>query len=173
MASVFKQVEIVGTVGNVYELRSVGKNNRSVVDFSVAVTPRRRGDDGEWTDGTTVWTNCTAWGRTAENVAEGFNKGDRVFLKGRADMKSGYTNRNGDEVPPREIVIVEYAGHENTWSVTSQDRTRKGSSKPQTSNRSDETREVKKDKPKDDPVTESLDLDLDLDDDLDSDELPF
>ena len=40
MASVGIEQTIVGNVGNVYELRRVGKDNRAVIDFSVAVTPR-------------------------------------------------------------------------------------------------------------------------------------
>lgn len=121
MANVYKNIEIVGTVGNVYELRQVGKDNRSVIDFSVAVTPRTL-VDGEWTDKDTVWTNCTAWGRLADSIAEGWNKGDRVWVRGRADMKAGYTNKDGIEVEAREIMIAEFAGHEDTYSVSTQER---------------------------------------------------
>lgn len=171
MASVFKHIEIVGTIGNVYELRSVGSDNRSVVDFSVAVTPRKRVGD-EWEDGTTIWTNCTAWGRTADNIAEGFKKGDRVFLKGRADMKAGYTNKDGVEVAPREIVVVDYAGHENSYRVSTQIRDNAGGG----GSGSRSTQAAPKQaaaKPKAAPAAEAIDFDEFDIDDLDDGDLPF
>lgn len=112
---------VVGNVGRVYELRKVGKDDRSVIDFSVACTPRKRNaDTNEWEDGDTIWSNCTAWGTLADNIAETWNPGDPVIVVGRAEMKSGYTNKDGEEVPAREILVVEFGGHENSrFSSTS------------------------------------------------------
>ena len=77
MAILSTQV-LVGNVGRVYDLRTVGSENRKVIDFTIAVTPRKKVGD-EWTDGDTYWSTVTAWGRLAENIAESFNAGDRIF----------------------------------------------------------------------------------------------
>lgn len=109
MATVLATQNIVGNVGQVHDLRTVGKNNTPVIDFSVAVTPRKK-DGDEWVDGETYWVNCTAWNRLAENVKASFTPGDPVIVLGRTDMKDGYTNKDGEQVPARPIVVAEFAG---------------------------------------------------------------
>lgn len=158
---------IVGNVGRVYELRKVGKDNRSVVDFSVACTPRKRNPDtNEWEDGDTIWSNCTAWGTLADNIAETWNPGDPVIIIGRADMKSGYTNKDGEEVPPREILVVEFGGHENSrYSSTVNKDSSNSSAKPAAKKAA--TKPAAKAAPV--PADDELTLDG-IDDD---DELPF
>jgi single-strand DNA-binding protein len=103
--------QIVGNIGKVYEPREVGEQKREVIDFTVAVTPRKKVND-EWVDGDTYWVNVTAWGKLAVNVKESFASGDRVIIIGRTDMKAGYTNKSGEEVPPRPIVVADFAGLE-------------------------------------------------------------
>lgn len=115
MASVGIEQTIVGNVGNVYELRRVGKDNRAVIDFSVAVTPRSyNADTKEWTDGETTWVNCTAWDRLAENIEKSFGKGKatRVIVKGKVKTKPEFTKDDGTVIPPRDFLNVEYAGPE-------------------------------------------------------------
>lgn len=110
--AVLAQKTLVGNVGTVYELRTVGKDNKSVVDFTVAVTPRKRTPEGEWVDGDTLWHTVTAWGKLADNVVESLNKGDQVIVHGREEMKPGYTNKAGEEVPGRPIVVADFVGLE-------------------------------------------------------------
>lgn len=115
MASVGIEQTIVGNVGNVYELRRVGKDNRAVIDFSVAVTPRSyNADSKEWVDGETTWVNCTAWDRLAENIEKSFGKGKatRVIVKGRVKTKPEFTKDDGTVIPPRDYLNVEFAGPE-------------------------------------------------------------
>jgi len=118
---------IVGTIGNVYDLRTVGQDNREVIDFSVAVTPRRQ-VNGEWTDGETYWVTVTAWARLAKNIAESFKKGDRVFVIGRTEMKPGYTNKDNVEVAPRPIIVADFAGLEVSYAPAHSDRQSSGRS---------------------------------------------
>lgn len=116
---------IVGNVGKVYELRTVGRDNTPVLDFSVAVTPRKR-DGDEWKDGETYWVTVTAWNKLAENIEKSFNSGDRVFVYGRIEMKDGYTNREGQAVPPRPIMIADFAGLEVSYAPAESKRVRGG-----------------------------------------------
>lgn len=158
---------IVGNVGRVYELRKVGKDDRSVVDFSVACTPRRRNaDTQEWEDGDTIWSNCTAWGTLADNIAETWNPGDPVIIVGRTEMKSGYTNKEGEEVPPREVVILEFGGHENSRysSTVNKDSSSKAPAAKKAAPAAKPAPAKKAVAPADDELT--LDDDFDGDDDL-------
>lgn len=109
--AVYANQMLVGNIGQVYEMRTVGKDNREVIEFSIAVTPRKQ-VDGEWTDGETYWMNVTAWNKLAVNVKASFKSGDRVFVSGRTDMKPAYTNKEGKEIPARPFVIADVAGHE-------------------------------------------------------------
>ena len=77
------------------ELR-FGKNGGTpFVTFGIAHTPRRRNHAGEWEDGTTTFLDVIAFGRTAENVAESFSKGERVVVVG-ALTTDEWTNNEGE-----------------------------------------------------------------------------
>lgn len=180
MASyVEKRIRIIGTVGNVYDLReNIGASNTSVIDFSVAVTPRKLIDD-EWVDQPTIWTNCTAWGRQAEHISRSFKSGDRVFIEGVAEMKDSYTykrkNDDGTEeeatAPAREILRVERAGHEVSYADTEQKRNGTGDSAKKSATKS-ASKPASKQAPK--KIAEEPDDDFDFGfDDDDDDDMPF
>lgn len=166
MAKVTKTV--IGNVGGIYELRRVGKDKNAVIDFSVGVTLRQRDGDG-WKDGDTVWTNATAWGRIAENIEKSFKKGNRVIVIGDVRMKPEYTKENGEVVPAREFLNVEFAGLEVTWDSAQSDRQPRGDSSSRNSAPASQSRKAAaKPAPK---VADNDDFDLDLDDD--DEELAF
>lgn len=128
--AILSEQTIVGQVGNVYDLRDT-KGGNKVIDFSVAVTPRKKEGD-KWVDGDTTWFSVTAWGRLAENIRDSFQKGDRVFVRGRCETKPGYTKKNQDgsesEVGPRPVLIAEYAGHELAFAPSTQHRQKRDGS---------------------------------------------
>lgn len=168
---------IIGNIGKVYEMRTVGKDNREVIDFSVAVTPRKQ-VDGEWTDGETYWVNITAWGRLAANIKDSFKQGDRVFIIGRTDMKPAYTHKtSGDEIPARPYVVAEFAGLEISNDPAQSDRVpggRRGNDS--SSSRSEAPAKKRSAAPakKAPAKIEDDDLDFDFDDDDDdSGDTPF
>lgn len=172
MASVKNEQTVIGNIGNVYELRRVGKDNRAVIDFSVAVTPRVR-DGEEWKDGETTWVNCTAWDRLAENIEASFRdgdnvkRGDRVIVIGKVRTKPEYTKDDGTVIPPRDYVSVDYIGIELSFAPAHSNRENRnnggGSSAPR-SERPASKPAAKK--PAASKNTESLDDldDFDLDD---------
>jgi len=152
---------LVGSIGRVYELRTVGKDNLEVIDFSIAMTPRKR-VDGEWTDGETYWTNVTAWGKLAKNVSESATPGDRVIVIGRTEMKAGYTNKDGAEVPAKPIVVAEFVGLELSSHPAHSDRPARGE---RSDNRSSApARSERREEPKKAAAAADDDLDLSFDD---------
>jgi len=172
MASVLAQETIVGNVSRVYEKRVVGSDKKSVIDFNVAVTPRKM-QDGEWVDAETYWALVTAWGRLADNIEDSFRQGDRVFVIGRKSVKPGFTRNDGTEAPPRDIIIADFAGLEVGYHPAHSDRVVKSDSSPAArpaaaSKPASESKPV----PKDD-IFSSDDDDLDFSLDDSSDEPPF
>ena len=159
MASLYeKRIRIIGSMGKMSDLREgIGKNNAKVIDFGVAVSIRKRVND-EWVDGDTIWTNCTAWNDQAKHIANSFKPGDRIYVEGVADMKSGFTAKDGTEIPASEYLLVERIGHESSYNDTSQERRSKDSSSAPASKK---TQAVKKEP---EPVTDD-DIDFSIDDD--------
>jgi single-strand DNA-binding protein len=80
-------IPIVGNLTSDPELRTT-QSGISVVNFSVASTPRVSDGAGGFKDGDTVFWRCTAWRTLAENVSVSFKKGSRVLLVGEAKPDS-------------------------------------------------------------------------------------
>ena len=111
MAMILNTRTIVGTIVDVYEKRQVGKDNTSVINFRVAVTPSVKDEDGEWTDGETDWVSVTAWRRLADNVEVSFKKGDRVIVIGRQEIQPEREDpRTGKTYPAQPNITADFVG---------------------------------------------------------------
>lgn len=76
------QVAVTGIVAS--DLRVISRDDGlRLTSFRLASTPRRRGPDGEWTDGDTTWMTVTCWRTLATNVADSVARRDRVVVRGR------------------------------------------------------------------------------------------
>ncbi|MEV0110605.1 single-stranded DNA-binding protein [Nocardia sp. NPDC050799] len=65
----------------------------AVANFTVVSTPRYFDRAaGEYRDGEPVFTRCTAWRQTAENLAESLRRGSRVIVVGRLKQRSWQTS---------------------------------------------------------------------------------
>ena len=119
--AILNQKTIVGNIGAVYEKRTVGADNRSVIDFTVAVTPRER-DGNDWKDGTTSWNNVTVWGKLADNVASSVRPGDRVIVHGREETKAPFEKKDGTMSLPKIVIVADFVGLELGMHSASSDR---------------------------------------------------
>ena len=70
-------VSLMGRLANDPDLRTTS-TDRKVLNFTLAV-PRVVGADKE---PITDWIDCTAWGRTAEAIAQYVKKGQRIVVTG-------------------------------------------------------------------------------------------
>lgn len=77
-------IQITGNIGRDLELRTTSKG-QSVVSFSVADTPYRKNESGEWVaQADTLWVEVTFWGDEAVALADsGLGKGSKVMVTGR------------------------------------------------------------------------------------------
>lgn len=181
MARSMSKRMIVGNIGKIYDKRTVGERQQSVLEFSVASTDRFRDSDGEWKDAPTEWTTVKAWGQLADNIKDAWNSGDRVFVYGRVEMKNPYTDKEGVEHPARPVLVAEVAGHEDSKDPSIQQRTKREGGYQGNNNSSNAPAKkpapAKKDAPA--PAPAALDDDDNLDDllgaldDDDSDDMPF
>ncbi len=75
MAQFTTQLTIVGNLTRDPEVRYT-QSGQAVASFSVASTPRSfNKDTKEYEDGEPIFTNCTLWGKPAENFAASAAKG--------------------------------------------------------------------------------------------------
>lgn len=173
---------IVGTVGQVRDLREL-PNDNAVINFSLAVTPRKK-VDGSWVDDETIWTNVVAWGKDARAfAASNITAGTQLVVHGtrRAVKRDSYVNKSGKEIPERieqEVtadLIAVAINPFTTVQVTRQQRNGNGTSVPKQHNTSNSTPETSDNSQKssedtdfDDPFESNGDA-LDISDD----DLPF
>lgn len=129
MPNPVNRVLLVGNIGTIGELRHVGDGKNSVINFSIATTERVREGD-TWVDGETIWSNCTAWGRLAENIATTLASGDRVIASGVMRYSAPYTTRNGQERPASVVYTIDELGlNISTFTIDINRENRGGSGK--------------------------------------------
>lgn len=95
------QISFTGNLAQTPTLRSVA-GGMPVASFRVACTPRRKGPDGRWADGSTMWFGVTCWRNIAENAAASLSKGDRVVVHGRL-AQHAWTGDDGAERTTLEV----------------------------------------------------------------------
>lgn len=121
MAMILAQRTVVGNIVDVFPARKVGAEKHSVVNFTIAITPSVR-DGDDWKDGETEFIRCTAWRRLADNVVKSFNKGDRVIAYGRQSMEEEREGKDGEIIPARPNLTVDFVGQEITYDAAHSER---------------------------------------------------
>lgn len=115
MASVLNHRTIVGSIVDVFEPRAVGKEEHTVVNFTVAHSLSYK-DGDEWKNGPTEFIRCTVWRKLAENVAETFRKGDRVIVIGRQSIPEGtWKDKDGNEHEHEPNLTADFVGLDLTY----------------------------------------------------------
>lgn len=83
---------LTGNITKDLELRQT-KSGKAWTKFTLAVS--RRDDDADFID-------CTAWGKTAENMVKYLGKGSKIMLTGR--IQTGSYERDGRKIYTTEVV---------------------------------------------------------------------
>ncbi|MFI6423565.1 single-stranded DNA-binding protein [Promicromonospora sp. NPDC050880] len=96
-------VTVSGFVGNNPALHVNPVKEREWTSFRVASTRRYVNEDGDWTDGKTLWFTVKAWRAAAASVARSVHKGDPVVVTGRLEVDE-WTGPEGQE--RMSLVIV-------------------------------------------------------------------
>lgn len=79
-----------------------------VVSFTLATTERIFDrTSGEWKDGDTLFTRCTAWKNAgAEHIADSLTKGTRVLVAGKLVQRT-FTGNDGQQRTVTELEVEE------------------------------------------------------------------
>jgi single-strand DNA-binding protein len=104
-------VTVTGNCTRDPELR-YGNGNTAVASFSVAVSSRRKNENGEWENGESSFYDVACFGRLAENVAESVSKGQRVLVHGT--LKQSTWEKDNQKRSKVEIVASD-VGRSMKW----------------------------------------------------------
>lgn len=97
---------VAGNLTRDPELR-YGKSGQAVASFSIASTPRSYDKEKkEYVDGEAIFTNCTLWGKPAENFAASATKGTRVIASGTLKSRT-YTTKENVTKTATELIVDE------------------------------------------------------------------
>jgi single-strand DNA-binding protein len=84
---------VVGNIVNDPIRRAVG--DQEVLKFRVASNSRRRGADGKWEAGNSLFVTVNCWGRLVSGVGASLRKGSPVIVAGHVHT-SEYEDRDGN-----------------------------------------------------------------------------
>ncbi len=84
---------VVGNIVNDPQRRTVG--SQEVMKFRVASNSRRRGADGNWEPGNSLFVTVNCWGRLVSGVGASLGKGSPVIAVGHIHT-SEYEDRDGN-----------------------------------------------------------------------------
>lgn len=105
------EVTVIGNLTADPELRFTA-DGQPVASFRVASARRVQDrETGEWKDGETMFLTCTVWRQQAEHVAESFQRGSRVMVRGRLRQRT-YETRQGET-----RTVIDIDAHEVAASV--------------------------------------------------------
>ncbi|HLJ67332.1 MAG TPA: single-stranded DNA-binding protein [Chloroflexota bacterium] len=101
MASLNK-VMIIGNLGRDPEMRYL-PSGKPVTSFSVAVSRRWAGQDGEQRE-ETEWFNVECWDKLAETANQYLAKGRQVYVEGRLRTRSWDDQQSGQKRYRTELI---------------------------------------------------------------------
>lgn len=89
-------VTVSGNVGSTPALHVNAAKNLQWSTFRMASTRRYVNENGDWTDGATLWFTVKAWRAAAANVVESVHKGIPVVVTGRLEVEE-WTGSEGEQ----------------------------------------------------------------------------
>lgn len=98
-------VQLMGHIGKdpeVFQLTS----GRTLVKFSLATNESYKDKDGSWQENT-QWHRITAWGKTAEKVADELNRGAHIMLRGKLN-NSDWVDKDGQKRYSTDVIMSSF-----------------------------------------------------------------
>jgi len=100
----FNKVILMGNFTRDPELRFL-PNNTAVCDMGLAVNDRfQNKSTGQWEDRPN-FVDCTAFGRTAENISKFFAKGRPIFIEGKLRFEQWEDRQSGQKRSKLKVVV--------------------------------------------------------------------
>lgn len=98
-------ITLTGNLTKDSELIYVGQKNTPKLNFAIA------NNEGFGDNQKTIFVNCVLWGKSAENLVNYLQKGTKVLVKGKLDIRN-YEDKEGNKKYLTEIVVDMFGGVE-------------------------------------------------------------
>lgn len=96
-------VILLGRLTKDVDLRyATSKPDLAIAAFCVAVNRKPIGNETK-----TDFFNCTAFGKTAENISKFFSKGNRILVRGEVNIDE-YDDKDGHKQRATKIVVSDF-----------------------------------------------------------------
>ena len=101
----YNKVLLMGNLTRDPQLRYT-PNQQAVCDFGLAINRKWKAADGTMKD-EVCFVDCTAWGRTAENIQKYLTKGQPLFVEGRLHFHS-WDGPDGKKRSKLDVVVNQF-----------------------------------------------------------------
>ena len=101
----YNKVLLMGNITRDIELKQI-PSGQAVATIGLAVNRRFKTREGEDREETT-FVDCEAWGRTAEVIAQYFQKGRPIFIEGRLKLDT-WEDKEGKKQSKLRVVIESF-----------------------------------------------------------------
>jgi single-strand DNA-binding protein len=99
----FNQVILMGNLTRDPQVRFTAQQQQ-VCDFGIAVNRKYRLQSGEERE-EVMFVDCSAWGKTAENINRFFTKGKPIFIIGRLKLDTWEDKQGGGKRSKHSVVV--------------------------------------------------------------------
>jgi single-strand DNA-binding protein len=98
------KIILIGRLSKDPELKFVPGTGTAITSFSIAVNRNFKNAQGNYE---ADFINCTAFLKTAENIANNFKKGNQIAIEGRLQVRN-YQAQDGTKKYITEVVVNEF-----------------------------------------------------------------
>lgn len=110
----YNKTILIGNFTRDPELRML-PNNTPVCDFGLAVNDRFLNNSTSQWEERPNFIDCTAFGKTAENIAKFFSKGRPIFVEGKLRFEQWEDRQSGQKRSKIKVVV-------QTWQFVDSDK---------------------------------------------------
>jgi len=100
------QVRLAGNLTRDVELRNT-QSGKAIAKFGLALNDSWKGSDGQKREKTT-FVDCTAWGRTAEVIAQYHKKGSHIYVEGRLEFSQWEDKQSGAKRSKLDVTVENF-----------------------------------------------------------------
>jgi single-strand DNA-binding protein len=101
----YNKVLLMGNLTRDPQLRYT-PNQQPVCDFGLAINSKWKGADGQMHEDV-CFVECTAWGRTAENISKYVSKGRPLFVEGRLHYQT-WDGPDGKKQRKLDVTVLQF-----------------------------------------------------------------
>ena len=103
----FNKAIVMGNLTRDPELRHL-PNNMAVCDIGLAINEKAKNKNTGESEEKPVFVDCTAFGKTAENIQRFFTKGRPIFIEGKLRFEQWEDRQTGQKRSKLKVVIDQW-----------------------------------------------------------------